>query len=263
MVDNAVYSTIDTSGNEVISMPTDPTKDGFTFDGWYWDNNSWQRPFTASSLLNEPLSSNMKVYVKWNAEDSLEGTQARFDGFTMVNAFTYSIKVSNSTELINFSDIVEVNNKSSWKLATDIQANNAVASKIATLNVGNNTYYVLVTAENENVKLYTLNIRRKPLYLVTFNTNGGTTITSQNIEEDLFANLPTQPTKTGYSFVNWNYDFSTAITSPTTITANWRANTYKVNYFANNGTSDNQEQNAVFNSSVTLKGSTAFTKNSL
>lgn len=36
IVDGAVYSTINTGGNEIIKMPENPTKDEYTFDGWYW-----------------------------------------------------------------------------------------------------------------------------------------------------------------------------------------------------------------------------------
>ena len=65
VVDGAVYATIDTNGDEVIKMPTNPTKDGYTFDGWYWDKDTWQQPFTANSLLDAPLSSDMSVYAKF------------------------------------------------------------------------------------------------------------------------------------------------------------------------------------------------------
>ena len=67
VVDGAVYATIDTSGQEIIKMPENPTKEGYTFDGWYWDKDTWQTPFTANSLLDAPLSSDMNVYAKWKA----------------------------------------------------------------------------------------------------------------------------------------------------------------------------------------------------
>ena len=63
MVDNAVYSTVSTQGNETIEMPTNPSKDGFVFDGWYWDNDVWSRPFTANSLLNEKLTNPFLLYL--------------------------------------------------------------------------------------------------------------------------------------------------------------------------------------------------------
>lgn len=258
MVDNQVYSTVKTNGKETISMPLNPIKDGYIFDGWFWDNNSWQKPFAADSLLNEPITSDMRIYSKWNDDGSLKGTQASFNDFTEINDNTYKITVSNDTEILNFSDIVEVNNKSSWQLAVDIYANQTIPSKIATLNAGDNTYYVLVTAENSTVKLYTILIRRKPLYNITFNSNGGSPVNSQIIEENDFATIPQEPTRTGYTFIGWNFDFDSPIISSITLTANWQVNTYTITYHSNNGAQISQTQNVVFNSSVVLKDSNAF-----
>ena len=67
-VDGTVIKTIDTDGKEIIKMPDDPTKEGYTFDGWYWDKDVWNLPFTANSLMDAPLSSNMTVYAKWKAD---------------------------------------------------------------------------------------------------------------------------------------------------------------------------------------------------
>lgn len=66
IVDNEVYDTISTTGNTTISMPDDPIKEGYTFDGWYWDNDVWSRPFTANSLLDTPLVKDLRVYAKFN-----------------------------------------------------------------------------------------------------------------------------------------------------------------------------------------------------
>ncbi len=67
VVDGAVYATLGTNGREIIKMPENPTKDEYTFDGWYWDENIWEKPFSVNSLLDAPLSSNMNVYCKWKA----------------------------------------------------------------------------------------------------------------------------------------------------------------------------------------------------
>ncbi len=257
IVDNSVYSTLDTTGNETIKLPDNPTKDGYIFDGWYWDEDTWTRPFTANSLLNEPLSSDMKVYAKWSTEDSLKGTQAEFNGFNKVDDSTYSITISNDTQILNFSDLVSINNKSSWALYRDIYATDIIPSKIATFEVGDNKYYVLVTANTGDIKLYTLNIRRKPLYLVTFDTLNGSVIQSQNIEEDSFAVLPNQPTKTGYTFINWDFDFSTPIISNITIRANYQPNSYKINYLYE---SNKVEQVAVYDSNVIIENNDLFSK---
>ena len=65
-VDGEAYASVSTGGSEVIKMPADPQKDGCTFDGWFWDDGVWERPFTANSLLNEPLKSDMTVYAKFS-----------------------------------------------------------------------------------------------------------------------------------------------------------------------------------------------------
>ena len=65
IVDDAVYATTSVANENKINIPQDPVKEGYTFDGWFWDNDAWERPFTLNSLHNEPLSSNMFVYAKF------------------------------------------------------------------------------------------------------------------------------------------------------------------------------------------------------
>ena len=62
-VDGVVYKTVSTRGNGSISMPVDPEKEGYIFEGWYWDEDEWLIPFTADSILDTPLSSNMSIYL--------------------------------------------------------------------------------------------------------------------------------------------------------------------------------------------------------
>lgn len=65
IVDGQEYAVVNTAGNETISMPENPAKTNYEFDGWYWDENVWQNPFTPNSLLNKSLSSNINIYSKW------------------------------------------------------------------------------------------------------------------------------------------------------------------------------------------------------
>ena len=68
VVDGEIVKTIDTTGSEEISLPENPTKEGYNFDGWFWDKDTFSRAFTARSLLDEPLSSDMSVYAKVTKE---------------------------------------------------------------------------------------------------------------------------------------------------------------------------------------------------
>ena len=84
IVEKNVYATIDTNGKELIKMPNDPTKENYVFDGWYWDEGVWKTPFTANSLLDAPLSSNMRVYAKFSPKEftnvSFEDVETVYDG---------------------------------------------------------------------------------------------------------------------------------------------------------------------------------------
>lgn len=76
-VDGERYAVVSTHGGEAVSMPADPKKDGYTFEGWFWDEGEWSLPLTTMSLMNAPLSSDMRVYAKWspNSNEEKDGEQ--------------------------------------------------------------------------------------------------------------------------------------------------------------------------------------------
>ncbi|MBQ0099280.1 MAG: InlB B-repeat-containing protein, partial [Firmicutes bacterium] len=344
VVDSEIVKTIDTNGNENIALPTNPVKDGYTFDGWYWDNGTWQRPFTANSLLNEPLISDMSVYAKFtennhthNYSEQVFKPTCTEQGYTLhicdcgdsykdnyvkakghsyskewatdntyhwhvatcehtteikdkanhtasdwiidenatyekkgskhkectvckkvletaeipqlgkddISFKTLSVdgtnvygKIPNNQDEFDFLSEIERSGSTSYKVSLNKSGSEIIESKTAEPIVGDNTYYILVYVNNELDKKYTVTIRRRPIYTVTFNTNGGTTVENQTVEEDSFATEPTT-TRTGYTFISWDYDFANAITENKTITASWSANSYAltINYYYN-GTTD-------------------------
>lgn len=96
---------------------------------------------------------------------------------------------------------------------------------------GSYTIKIKAVDSNENSSLpleTTLTVKPKApnKYLVTFDSNGGTNINGEYVEEGLVVNKPTNPTRNGYTFKAWtlngqNYDFSTPITSDITLVAEW------------------------------------------
>ena len=185
MVDGEVYNTVSTEGKETITIPENPTKEGYTFDGWYWDNETWQTPFTANSLLDAPLSSDMSVYAKWkqnvhihtpvtdagvlqtDTEDGLtEGSHcsecgevivaqevipANLQGTDMKSTLltvgdeTLTASLPNTTETFSFLKDIVVAKNAEYIVARDIFCESVISSKTVPLEPGDNTYYILIT----------------------------------------------------------------------------------------------------------------------
>ena len=121
IVDGDVYATVNTNGAETIKMPDNPVKDDYTFDGWFWDKDTWQKPFTANSLLDTPLSSNMSVYAKWTFTGEVvepDTTPAGIEEyFAKQTDGTYYGKVYNTTDSFDFNGKIE--SQSDFYVCTD------------------------------------------------------------------------------------------------------------------------------------------------
>ncbi len=67
-------------------------------------------------------------------------------------------------------------------------------------------------------------------FTVTFETDGGSTVKTQSVENNKCALKPENPTKDGYTFIDWfngneKYDFNTPVTANITLTAKWEKET--------------------------------------
>jgi hypothetical protein len=145
-------------------------------------------------------------------------------------------KVSNNTTFFSFSNEIVVQGDASYRVYEESTCETEIVSKIITLDIGDNTAYVLQTVGGTE-KVYTVTVRRRAIYEVSFNTNGGTSVQSQTVEEDGLAVAPIAPTKAGYTFSGWDFNFSTPITENTTVNAIWADNadvSYKVEYYLQN-----------------------------
>ena len=73
-------------------------------------------------------------------------------------------------------------------------------------------------------------------YTVTFDSNGGTSVEAQVVEENKRASAPNDPTKEGYTFLGWyvgdeKWSFiSHTITENITLKAKWEIKSYTVRY---------------------------------
>ncbi len=172
------------------------------------------------------------------ANDEIEevSNEIRFKTLSVDGLNVYG-KVSNATATFSFKNEVETFGESKYIVSLDMYGSQQVVTKTIPLSVGDNTAYIIEMLDGESTNIYTVTIRRKPIYVVAFDTDGGTAVESQTIEEDGMVAFPNEPTKTGYTFTGWEYDFSMPVTNAVTVKAKWTANidtAYKVEYYLEN-----------------------------
>ena len=103
-----------------------------------------------------------------------------------------------------------------------------------------------------------LYINSNKKYVVTFDTNGGSSISSQTIKKGGYVIKPKNPEKSGYVFVEWSYNgqsynFSSKVNKNIKLVALWKENnndlikTYTV-VFDSDGGSNVESQNVIENS---------------
>jgi uncharacterized repeat protein (TIGR02543 family) len=117
--------------------------------------------------------------------------------------------------------------------------------------------------DSSNVTLYA-----KWMHTVTFDSQGGSAVASQNVNHGGLVTKPTDPTKTGYTFGGWykesgctdDWVFATdTVTSDVTLYAQWTINSYTVTYDGNGNTSGTVPAGPVdynYRATVTVLGNT-------
>lgn len=60
-----LVETVTLSGSGIVTVPEAPEKPGYTFEGWFLDNDSWQKPFKEDHFAQDKIKQNVKVYAKY------------------------------------------------------------------------------------------------------------------------------------------------------------------------------------------------------
>ena len=193
-------------------------KDGYEIK-WYVNGSEYNSSIT--------ITSGMKIegkYVKIETENTTKTFTVKFDskGGTSVK----SQKVENGQTATEPDDIVyEGYIFEGWYLNNNKYDFETPVTKNITL--------VAKWKEDPEVKRYT----------VKFDSDGGSSVSSQRIIENKQATAPKNPTKKGYVFVEWDldnvkYDFKTKVTKDITLKAKWEKEfKYTVVFDSNGGTS--------------------------
>ena len=67
-----VVGDIETSGNEILVLPEAPPKEGYAFEGWFFDNGTWRKELTANTYADAPLTADVNVYAYYRKTEDPE-----------------------------------------------------------------------------------------------------------------------------------------------------------------------------------------------
>ena len=187
---------------ETVQEPT-TTRDGYVFDGWYLGNTKYD--FTT------PVTKAITLKAKWNEAGKVTVTFA-VDGnvykTSSVKENTKVSKPSNPTKK-GYKFVEWQLNDSAFDFNTKI------------------TEEITLTAKFEETKAYT----------VKFDSDGGSTVKSQEVSVGGKVTKPDDPTKKEYVFVEWQlngktYDFKKEVVEDITLKAKWdkEKNKYTVKF---------------------------------
>ena len=202
---------------------------GHSFTNYVSDNNAtYESDGTKTAKCNN-VGCNAKDTIK-DIGSMLIKSEISFATLS-VNGMSAHGVVSNATEVFSFGNEISTTGNADYIVALDEFGIQTSLTKNVPLTVGDNTFYVFQTVDGKTQNTYVITIRRRPIYQVTFDTQGGTTVATQSVEEGGYATIPsTNPTKDGYNFASWNFDFTTPITNSQTIESTWNLITYSVEF---------------------------------
>ena len=197
------------------TKPANPTKEGYTFSGWYTSQT-----FATKFDFSQPIKNGATVYAKW--EENSSSLVFNSNGGTAVT--TQNLKYwSNTTEPADpqkegftfggwYTDNSTFNNK--FTFGNPVKLGGTVYAK---------------WTENTGV--------------MSFNTNGGSAVASQTLKYWANPTEPADPTKEGFTFTGWyisqtsttKFDFTKPIKTGKTAFAKWTENTGVMTFNSNGG----------------------------
>ena len=190
---------------EKVTRPTDPTAEGYTFDGWFTDSAC-----TTEYTFETPVTAPITLYAKWT-----------------VNQYTIEFDTDGGNTIDSITQ----------DYGTAITAPADPTKTGYTFAGWNPAIPTTMPAENKTIKAqWTIQS-----YDVTFTVDGETYAT-QTVEYNQPVTTPANnPSKNGYTFKEWQkdgiaYDFNAAVTGPITLTAAFDPISYTITYELDGGT---------------------------
>src|SRR5574344_831032 len=237
-------TTQESNYGKAFAQPTDPTRAGYTFEGWYTTADYSGSAFDFSTVLTSDLT----LYAKW--EIAQYTITYALDGGTNAASNPLSYKME-SADIILTPPTKTGYTFAGWT-GTGLSAP-TISVTIPKGSTGDRAYTATWTINN---------------YTVTFNTNGDTEVANQTVSYGGKVAQPASQTRTGYTFGGWfsdnvfanAYDFTTStVTGDLTLYAKWTPYTYTIRFHSNDGTGNTVTQTINYDEETALTSNT-FTK---
>ena len=186
--------------NTPADQPADPTKEGYTFIGWYNGESEWN--------FETPVTADLTLTAKWQ-----------------LNRYTITFDTAGGSEVPSITQ----------DYGTAITPPAAPTRTGYTFAGWDKTIPSTMPAENMTITArWQVN-----QYTITFKPeNGGQDIVIKQ-DYGTAITAPANPTKTGYTFAGWDKTIPTAMPAENmTITARWQVNQYTITFKPENGGQD-------------------------
>ena len=171
------------------TLPTDVTRTGYTFKGWYDNENLTGSPVTA---IGGAETGNKEYWAKWE-----------------INQYTITFDTNGGSEIVPITQ----------DYGTEITAPDKPTRKGYTFKGWDKEIPETMPAENITVKAqWEIN-----QYTITFDTNGGSEIAPITQDYGTEITAPDNPTRKGYTFKGWDKEIPETMPAENiTITARWK-----------------------------------------
>ena len=179
------------------TLPTDVTRTGYTFKGWYYNENLTGSPVTA---IGGTETGNKEYWAKWE-----------------INQYTITVKPENGKADITITQ----------DYGTPITAPADPTREGYTFIGWDREIPTTMPAENMTVTAQ-WEINR---YTITFDTAGGSEIAPITQDYGTHITAPADPTREGYTFIGWDREIPTTMPAENmTVTAQWEINRHTITF---------------------------------
>lgn len=227
--DDEVYDSLESQSTIPSNLPT-PSKIGYSFDGWYYDQSMNNKVNSGDSLSSDItlyakfIPNIYKIYYYYSLNDYLNDPSSYITNVEAYYEDSISYLTSDDFKSLNFT-LYENNYIKGYYQIIDNQLSEE--------------YYNFVSMPAEDLLLIADYV---PLYTITFETQiDGISCESVSTYETI-SELPT-PSKDGFIFEGWYYDINLndkvnlgdPLNSNITLYANWLLITYTITFEVNGG----------------------------